>query len=143
MTLDLLSETGVGKAVNQLRNHDQYGTKAVQIVEKWKDMARSCGLKQRRFLVFKNNANFRIRGVDLSKHKIFDEENLNDVIDTYFRKGYLSPSSEQEENHPKKSKKGNRREEKGSNNEQEVYNNGDEVHHSKAKVSFMSILDFS
>uniref|UniRef100_A0A8R1TR99 TFIIS N-terminal domain-containing protein n=1 Tax=Onchocerca volvulus TaxID=6282 RepID=A0A8R1TR99_ONCVO len=98
MTLDLLSETGVGKAVNQLRNHDQYGTKAVQIVEKWKDMARSCGLKQR-------------------------------------RKGYLSPSSEQEENHPKKSKKGNRREEKGSNNEQEVYNNGDEVHHSKAKSS--------
>uniref|UniRef100_A0AAF5RTX6 Elongin-A n=1 Tax=Wuchereria bancrofti TaxID=6293 RepID=A0AAF5RTX6_WUCBA len=48
MTLELLSETGVGKAVNQLRSHEQHGTKALQIVEKWKDMARSCGLKQRK-----------------------------------------------------------------------------------------------
>ncbi|VDM95024.1 unnamed protein product [Thelazia callipaeda] len=48
MTLELLSETGVGKAVNQLRNHEQYGEKALKIVEKWKDMARSYGLKQRR-----------------------------------------------------------------------------------------------
>ncbi|CAG9537080.1 unnamed protein product [Cercopithifilaria johnstoni] len=48
MTVELLSETGVGKAVNQLRGHEQYGTKALRIVEKWKDIARSCGLKQRR-----------------------------------------------------------------------------------------------
>ncbi|MCP9263157.1 hypothetical protein DINM_006502 [Dirofilaria immitis] len=48
MTLELLSETGVGKAVNQLKDHEQYGTKALRIVEKWKDMARNCGLKQRR-----------------------------------------------------------------------------------------------
>uniref|UniRef100_A0A915Q5F6 TFIIS N-terminal domain-containing protein n=1 Tax=Setaria digitata TaxID=48799 RepID=A0A915Q5F6_9BILA len=48
MTLELLSETGVGKAVNQLRSHEQYGAKALRIVEKWKEMARSCGLKQRR-----------------------------------------------------------------------------------------------
>ncbi|KAL3989598.1 RNA polymerase II transcription factor SIII (Elongin) subunit A family protein [Acanthocheilonema viteae] len=47
MTLELLSETGVGKVVNQLRSHEQYGTKALRIVEKWKDIARSCGLKQR------------------------------------------------------------------------------------------------
>lgn len=54
MTVELLSETGVGKAVNQLRGHEQYGTKALRIVEKWKDIAKSYGLKQRRFMVFRN-----------------------------------------------------------------------------------------
>uniref|UniRef100_A0A915BRB5 TFIIS N-terminal domain-containing protein n=1 Tax=Parascaris univalens TaxID=6257 RepID=A0A915BRB5_PARUN len=48
MTLDLLSETGIGKAVNQLRNHEQYGDEALRIVNKWKDIARSHGLKQRK-----------------------------------------------------------------------------------------------
>ncbi|KAM3728273.1 Transcription elongation factor B polypeptide [Dirofilaria immitis] len=96
MTLELLSETGVGKAVNQLKDHEQYGTKALRIVEKWKDMARNCGLKQR-------------------------------------RKRFLSPSSEQEENFPKKSKKGNRKKEMGSKNEQEINNRADEVHHSKVE----------
>uniref|UniRef100_A0A914RXQ4 TFIIS N-terminal domain-containing protein n=1 Tax=Parascaris equorum TaxID=6256 RepID=A0A914RXQ4_PAREQ len=49
MTLDLLSETGIGKAVNQLRNHEQYGDEALRIVNKWKDIARSHGLKQRKY----------------------------------------------------------------------------------------------
>ncbi|VDK70794.1 unnamed protein product [Litomosoides sigmodontis] len=56
MTLELLSETGVGKAVNQLRCHEQYGAKALRIVEKWKDIARSCGLKQRRNRFISSNS---------------------------------------------------------------------------------------
>lgn len=48
MTLELLSETGVGKAVNQLRNHCDHGNDALQLVEKWKEIARSYGLRQRR-----------------------------------------------------------------------------------------------
>ncbi|VDK53574.1 unnamed protein product [Anisakis simplex] len=48
MTLDLLSETGVGKVVNQLRSHKHYGDLALRIVNKWKDIARSHGLKQRK-----------------------------------------------------------------------------------------------
>ncbi|VDN30445.1 unnamed protein product [Gongylonema pulchrum] len=48
MTLALLSATGVGKAVNQLRNDETHGPEALRIVQKWKDMARSCGLKPKR-----------------------------------------------------------------------------------------------
>ncbi|VDN33403.1 unnamed protein product, partial [Gongylonema pulchrum] len=48
MTLALLSTTGVGKAVNQLRNDETHGPEALRIVQKWKDMARSCGLKPKR-----------------------------------------------------------------------------------------------
>lgn len=48
MTLELLSDTGIGKAVNQLRNHDEYGEDAQRIVEKWKSLARSHGLKPRK-----------------------------------------------------------------------------------------------
>lgn len=48
MSLELLTETGIGKAVNQLRNHDSYGDEAQRIVERWKELARSHGLKQRK-----------------------------------------------------------------------------------------------
>uniref|UniRef100_A0A7E4V3Y6 TFIIS N-terminal domain-containing protein n=1 Tax=Panagrellus redivivus TaxID=6233 RepID=A0A7E4V3Y6_PANRE len=39
MTVDLLTETHVGKEVNRLRNHDQYGAKAKKIVDKWRLLA--------------------------------------------------------------------------------------------------------
>lgn len=52
ITLELLSETGVGKAVNQLRDHPEYGKEAREIVERWKDLARSHGLSQRKLVMF-------------------------------------------------------------------------------------------
>ncbi|MFH4974898.1 hypothetical protein AB6A40_001607 [Gnathostoma spinigerum] len=48
MTVELLSETGVGKAVNQHRYHARFGDEAQKLVEKWKEMARNYGLKQKR-----------------------------------------------------------------------------------------------
>uniref|UniRef100_A0A914VZW1 TFIIS N-terminal domain-containing protein n=1 Tax=Plectus sambesii TaxID=2011161 RepID=A0A914VZW1_9BILA len=46
MNLEQLSDTGVGKAVNQLRNHDEFGEQAQQLVAKWKDVARNGGLRE-------------------------------------------------------------------------------------------------
>uniref|UniRef100_A0AC34QNT8 TFIIS N-terminal domain-containing protein n=1 Tax=Panagrolaimus sp. JU765 TaxID=591449 RepID=A0AC34QNT8_9BILA len=40
MSVALLTETGVGKEVNRLRNHPEFGSKAVQIVDKWRKLAR-------------------------------------------------------------------------------------------------------
>jgi len=40
MSVALLTETGVGKEVNRLRNHPEYGEKAQRIVEKWRKIAR-------------------------------------------------------------------------------------------------------
>lgn len=51
ITLEILSETGVGKAVNQLRNDPRYGPEARRIVDCWKDLARSHGLSQRRYFL--------------------------------------------------------------------------------------------
>jgi hypothetical protein len=39
MTVALLTETGVGKEVNRLRNHGDLGHKAQKIVEKWRKLA--------------------------------------------------------------------------------------------------------
>uniref|UniRef100_A0A914Y1E0 TFIIS N-terminal domain-containing protein n=1 Tax=Panagrolaimus superbus TaxID=310955 RepID=A0A914Y1E0_9BILA len=39
MTVALLTETGVGKEVNRLRNHSELGQKAQRIVEKWRKLA--------------------------------------------------------------------------------------------------------
>lgn len=46
MTLDRLSETGVGKAVNSLRNHAEHGSYAQRIVDQWKSIARREGLAE-------------------------------------------------------------------------------------------------
>ena len=40
MSVSLLTETGVGKEVNRLRNHPEYGDKAQRIVDKWRKLAR-------------------------------------------------------------------------------------------------------
>ncbi|KAE9553464.1 hypothetical protein FO519_003336 [Halicephalobus sp. NKZ332] len=40
MSVTLLTETGVGKEVNRLRNHPECGDKAQRIVEKWRKIAR-------------------------------------------------------------------------------------------------------
>lgn len=47
MTLDRLSETGVGKAVNSLRNNPEHGSYALRIVEQWKSIARREGLEEK------------------------------------------------------------------------------------------------
>lgn len=39
MSVSLLTETGVGKEVNRLRNHAELGQKAQKIVEKWRKLA--------------------------------------------------------------------------------------------------------
>lgn len=44
MSLELLSSTGVGRAVNQLRTNRIHGTDAQSIVAKWKDVARNAGI---------------------------------------------------------------------------------------------------
>lgn len=41
INLNLLSVTGVGKAVNALRKHPEWGDKATALVSRWKDIARS------------------------------------------------------------------------------------------------------
>lgn len=40
VNIGLLSATGVGKIVNQLRNDPEHGAKAQQLVEKWKKIAK-------------------------------------------------------------------------------------------------------
>uniref|UniRef100_A0A915E0L3 TFIIS N-terminal domain-containing protein n=1 Tax=Ditylenchus dipsaci TaxID=166011 RepID=A0A915E0L3_9BILA len=40
ITLELLSQTGVGKVINRLKNDEEFGGKALAIVEKWKQIAK-------------------------------------------------------------------------------------------------------
>lgn len=54
MTVELLSETGIGKAVNRLKDHNLYGKEAQAIVERWKKMAYSVGLKNEERLKYEN-----------------------------------------------------------------------------------------
>ncbi|KHN79957.1 Transcription elongation factor B polypeptide 3 [Toxocara canis] len=112
MTLDLLSETGVGKAVNQLRNHEHHGGEALRIVNRWKAIARSHGLKQRK-----------------SRSSSSSLERMSSSPER------MSPSPEHKASPPKKSKKDKQHREKVSDEDVEKKKKGKTL---KSKASSKS-----
>ncbi|PAV85019.1 hypothetical protein WR25_04470 [Diploscapter pachys] len=48
MTVEILSGTGVGRIVNRLKDHDEFGDQAATLVEKWKQIAKKSGVMSRK-----------------------------------------------------------------------------------------------